>query len=307
MTKIKPGALIYFKLLTVVFIWGSLFHVAKFLVQGSDVFTVSFVRFVTSAVVLLFLCYRKYGTRAFKQDKTSWLLLFAMGVTGVFLYNLFFFGAEALIPVNQMAILFAFVPCVTVFLGTIFLKSKLNFAGYIGIFTALAGAIMVLSLSEPECGQVFCTNLFQHLVLGQILAILAVVAMASYNIFNRKASMVGLDALTITTFSSLFGALLLFVSYLHFGAPVQTLLHKSWSFWTGILYFALFATALSYHWYSEAIKVLGVGKTAVFLNGVPFSAILIGVVLGDKISVAEFMAGVMIVLGVLLTNFATSK
>lgn len=301
--------LAYIKLTVVILVWGSVYHVAKFLVMETDVYTVAFLRFISAALVLLGLYYRQNRHFNLVRPRHHWWLLFWIGVVGVFGYNVLFFTAETLILANNVAILYAITPCIIILLGKIFLKNSVSILSYLGIIIALLGTIGVIIISEPSCqGKFLCKSLLTTLSLGQMVALGASFAMATYSVLNKKASHINLDPLCITTFSTVFGTLCLFITFLLFGDPVSNLLHKSWIFWLSLFYVSIFATVIGYKWYADAIHNLGVGQTAVFLNGVPLSAILIGVILlQQKMSPSMTILGMIVILGVVITNYAENK
>ncbi|MFN7095881.1 MAG: DMT family transporter, partial [Burkholderiales bacterium] len=216
----------YLKLIAVVIIWGGNYHAAKYLVKDTDIYTVSFLRFALAALMLLFIQHNKHGAMGYKKSPIQWWMLIAIGFVGIFIYNIFFFGAESLIPANNVAILYAFTPCITVVFSSIFLKQKISCLGYVGVIIALVGTIGVINTSDTNCGKFFCGELFRHLSLGELLAILATVSMSCYNILNRKAALMNLDPLHITTFGAVFGAIFLFITFLLFGGKVILLWHK---------------------------------------------------------------------------------
>ena len=292
----------YAKLVLVILIWGGNYHVAKYVVDDSDPFTVSFIRWFIASVILFVIYWRKHGILGFRKPSSDWKILFLVSLFGVSIYNLLFFSAEVFLPASMVAILYAFTPCITVMLGAIFLKQRVNFYAWCGIIVAMCGAIAVINLSSPTCGKVFCIGLFSNVSFGQILAILASVSMAIYTILNKQASQLQLDSLTITTFSSIFGAVILFIPALFFG-DLASVVHNSLMFWVAMAYVSILATVLSYHWYCDAIREIGTCKTTVFQNGVPLAAVILGIVfLGQIISMEIIIAGCIIVLGVLITN-----
>lgn len=306
-TNIKLRA--YIKLIVVIILWGSVYHVAKYLVTGTDIYTVAFIRFFISAIILLVMYYAKERRLIIYRPKYHWWLLVWIGFFGIFAYTTLFFSAESLIPANYVAVLYSFAPCATVLLSRYFLKQSIPLIAYLGIIMALIATIAVVSISDPLCaGNLICMGLVKHVSVGQILAIGAAIAMAIYNVLNRKAAQCKIDALTITTFSMVFGCILLFINFLLFGAPVASLLHKPLMFWFAMLYTAIIATALCYKWFSDAICYIGVGQVAVFLNGVPLSAVLIGIIfLGQSVKMELILAGSFIILGVIITNCSVNS
>jgi drug/metabolite transporter (DMT)-like permease len=306
---INKKILAYIKLIAVIVVWAGVYHVAKYLVDSTDAFTLGFLRFLMATIVLLAMYFAKHGVkRSFTRPDSHWIMLWLIGLIGVFGYQVFFFGAESIISANEVAIFFAFSPCITVVLGRLVLKQKIFPLAYVGIVIALLGTIGVITMSHKTEYTYSCLINAHPKHWGDFLAILTAVAMAAYNVLNKKASRLGMDALTITTFSSLIGTLFLFITFLLFGGKVIDLLHKPLMFWVALTYIAILATVIAYKWYSDAICELGVGKTAVFLNGIPLCAVLIGVLLlGNTISTDIILSGVVIIIGVVMTNLTTFR
>ncbi len=301
--------LAYVKLIAVIVIWAGVYHVAKYLVSDTDAFTLAFLRFLMAAIALLSMYFAKHGVRgAFTRPDSHWVILWLIGLIGVFGYNVLFFGAESIISANEVAIFFAFSPCITIILSKLILKQRIRPLAYVGIVIALLGTIGVITMSNRAPAVYTCMVNASITPWGQILAILTAFAMAAYNVLNKKASYLGMDALTITTFSALIGTLFLFITFLLFGGKVASILHKPLMFWVALAYIAILATVVGYKWYSEAICQLGVGKTAVFLNGIPLCTVLIGVLfLGNTISTDVILSGIVIIIGVVMTNLTTFR
>jgi len=295
----------YIKLTAVIVIWGSIYHVAKYLVSDTDIFTVAFLRFLISSLVLLLIFYNKHRHLRILQPHCR-LVLILTGVFGGFAYTSLFFWAETLISPNQVAILFSLAPCLTVLCSRIYLKQSTPIMAYLGVLVALCGTIAVISHGNNNSCDIGVSswNILHRLSIGQIAALGTACCMAIYNVLNRKLALNGLDALTITTVSTVVGTLLLAVNFIFFASPLVNLLHKPWQFWLAICYTALMATALCYKWYSDAICKIGVGQVAIFLNAIPLAAVLIGIPLGESISLWVALSGVVIVLGVIITNYA---
>lgn len=301
----------YLKLIAVVILWSSIYHVAKYLVRVADVSTIAFIRFFIASIGLLYWYHKNTGSivDGYAKYLKNWKLIFLVGFFGIFLYTLSFFSAEKYISAEEVAILYAFAPAITSILSYFMLKQKLNLMGWIGILIALCGAIAVLSLSSNSCGKVFCVGLFGELSIGQIFALAAAFCLAMYNILSKKAAMRGIDAKTINTFSTVSVTFLLFINFILFHhSHLVTTLDKPFLFWVSIFYVAIFGTVVAYQWYMDAIQHIEVGRVAVFQNGVPFCTVLMGIFInGDTLTFKEIIAGGVIVLGVLIANFSKNK
>lgn len=301
----------YLKLIAVVILWSSIYHVAKYLVRVADVSTIAFIRFFITSIALLFWYYKHTGNvwGNFILQIKNWKLIFFVGFFGIFLYTLSFFSAEKYISAEEIAMLFAFSPVITSILSYFILKQKITLLEWMGIIIALCGAVSLLGLSSSRCGKAFCPDLFSSLSIGQILALATAISMAMYNILIKKASMSGIDSRTINTFSTVSVTVLLFINFMifHHNDTFQTL-DKPFLFWVAIFYVAIFGTVVAYQWYMDAIQYIEVGRVSVFQNAVPFCTVLMGIFInGTTLNLKEIIAGVVIVLGVLITNFSKNK
>lgn len=295
--------LAYFKLFGLVCVWGGNYHVASYLVKNVDIVTISFLRFLIASIALLVLyCCQNNCAGAYQKIRKNWLLLLYLGGIGIFLYNLLFFASESLISANDVALLFAFTPCIAAILSYIFLRQPVRLVGWLGIAIALIGAIAIINLSNKDCGRFFCANTFGALSMGQLFAFGASFSMAIFTIVSKKLSQRGVDTLTMTTVAAVVGALLLAILYLFYGGTLSALLQQGVKFWSGIIYLSLFATVITYRWYSDILHILGTPIT-VWLNAVPFVAIIIGFVLSEAtVSINELIAGVVIIIGAIIAT-----
>lgn len=301
--------LAYIKLILVVILWGISYHTAKYLVINADVYTISFIRYLLSTIILVSIYIAKKGPRALiHKSVQEWNILILAGFVGVFAYNVFFFKAESFISANHVVILYALTPCLSILLGMVFLNNKIKMIGYLGILTSLIGAIGVICVSSDNVTGNLVHQTSPHAIfLGEVFALLAVLCMAIYNILNKKASGIGIDAFTLVTFSAVFGLVFLSITFIIF-APHLVISQYSIKFWGAMLYTVLIATILCYKWYGDAINQIGVSKTSIFLNGVPLSSVLCGVfLLGEPISSIVLIFGAIIISGVIMVNFAAAE
>ena len=65
---------------------------------------------------------------------------------------------------------------------------------------------------------------------------------------------------------------------------------------------SLLGSVLAYIWWNDGVRQVGAGMAAMFMNLVPIFAALIGVVLGQAITLAQIMGAVLVVGGVWLAT-----
>lgn len=295
----------YSKILLALTFWASLYHIAPLPLSYVDIYLVGFFRYLVASIIFLMIHYCFVGCLIPKLSIRQWLHIIAVGFFGVFLYNMAFLWAEKLISGNIVAIIYAFSPCLITILSSIILKVKVNLQAKLGILVALLGTIgVVLFSGGNEVSQ--CLN-GVDISLGETLSVLAVVCFAAYAILGKCCVKEGIHMITINTYGAIVGVIM-FAIVSTFKSDFSTLANTDFAFWASILYIAVFATVIAYVWYLGALEEIGVYKTAVFQNMLPFLVILIGfVVYGETISMLALLFGVVIFLGVYMTNVAVNK
>src|SRR5690625_1868020 len=110
-------------------------------------FSPSMVTMLRLLVIVLFLLglslfYRREQKKLLRSD---WILMFLLGVIGVFIHQwTFFVGLETADP-TIAALILATTPILTVFLAAIFLKDKITVRMVIGSLIAHGGSLCVVT------------------------------------------------------------------------------------------------------------------------------------------------------------------
>jgi len=295
----------YTKILLALVFWASLYHIAPLPLSYVDIYLVGLIRYIFASTIFLAIHYYYLGCFIPKLNIRQWSYIVAVGFFGVFLYNMAFLWAEKLISGNIVAIIYAFSPCLITILSSIVLKMKVNAQAKLGILVALIGTIgVVLFSSGGDMAQ--CLNGVQ-ISFGEVLSVLAVIFFAAYAILGKCCVREGVHMITINTYGAIVG-MIMFAIVSSFNSDFSTLAHTDFEFWASMLYIAIFATVIAYVWYLGALEEIGVYKTAVFQNMLPFLVILIGfVAYGETISILSLLFGAIVFLGVYMTNVAVNK
>lgn len=294
----------YLKIITAMFLWGGTYHAAKYVVRDLDQYTSSALRWGVAALILAVMLYRKKSFSGFRQPARNWLVISAIGLVSIGLYNICFFGAEALLPANLVAVIMSITPCITVIFSRIFFRELITPLTFIGIITAFCGTMFAINLSESGCGSLWCSNLLQSLNYGELLAFFMSLGAVAYSLLLKKSAGIGMDGLTITTLSSMIGALFLIIIMLLKGHYTKVLSLSMHTWWL-ILYLAVFGSVLGYKWYSDGIKEIKVSQAVIFINTVPVSSIIIGILFfNTPVTYLFFVSAVIVIAGVIITNYS---
>jgi drug/metabolite transporter (DMT)-like permease len=77
--------------------------------------------------------------------------------------------------------------------------------------------------------------------------------------------------------------------------------------WTGIIYITIFPSVCSFVFWNIGVKELGANKSAIFLNLIPVFTAIISWSLGNKISAAQILGGLLVFAGVYVTTAMKGK
>ena len=285
--------LIYLKLLLTAIFWGGTFVAGRSLVQNVGPFSAAFFRFAVASVFLVALTWKMEGKLAgLKSSQILPVLL--LGLTGVFLYNLFFFKGLKLIEAGRAAIIIANNPIFIAVFSAIFFKEKLGAVKIAGILISVSGAIV--AISRGNLAQLLQGNLGW----GEFYLFLCVASWVVFSLLG-KAVMSGLSPLTSVTYSSLTGTVLLFLPAFREG--LTNCIYYSLPDWGNIFYLGIFGTVLGFVWFYEGINQIGPTKAGLFINFVPISGILLAfLILGEPLTISLLIGTLLVTCGVYLTN-----
>jgi len=259
------------------------------------------VFFVASILLLLWL-YIKEGNFP-RLSLRQWGLTFFAGVTGIFLYNIFFFAALAEIPAGRTALLVSLNPIFTAIILFIFFKERLSGVHWFGIILALFGVTIVISHGDMINTLV---NLSNALGKGELLMLGAVLSWSIYTILGRF-TLKNLNPLVATTYATCIGfiLLLLVTLYQYTNMPAEVFIELlTWKNTTSILYLGILGTVLAFVWYYQGVAVIGASRAAIFTNLVPVFGVLLGFFfLKEPILWSMFIGGVITIIGVTITNY----
>ena len=289
--------LLALKLVTVAALWGGTFIAGSILSQSLPSMTAAFSRFFVASILLVMVAVRMEGKLP-RLNLEQILLTAFLGVTGIFLYNICFFGALATVPAGRTSLFVSLTPIVTAIVAGLVFRERLGFRRWIGIVVALVGAIIVITRGDLIKG---ITDISQSLGQGELMMLGSVFSWAAYTLISRKA-LETLSPIAATTYGTLWGFLFLSAGAIGEINEVDWIL-LDWRVWTSIFYLGAFGTVLAFIWYYQGIRAVGPSRTAIFTNLVPaFGVLFSAVLLGEPILISMVVGGLIAVLGVSLVS-----
>ena len=289
---------IFGKLLLTALFWGGTWIAGRVAVQEVSPFAIASWRFFIASLALGSLLYLREGYP--RWSLRDWLMLASLGLTGVFIYNIFFLYGLKLVEAGRGALVVALIPALIALADWLLFRQPMTPRKALGVALALFGCLLVVTHGHP-------TRLFTgEIGFGEWLLLGSALSWVCYTLISRHCSK-RFSPLAMTFGGCFTGWLMLTVAALT-NHTLFAFAEATWRGWLSIVFLGLFGTAMAFTWYSEAINRLGSTKAAAFINLVPVFAVLLGaVLLNERLGGAVLAGGAFVIAGVWNTNRPTVK
>ncbi len=278
-------------------VWGGTFTSARMLGKELDPIISAFLRFLVASSILLFLLYIKEGHFPRISKKQSFGLL-GMGLTGIALYNLFFFYGLVHAEASRGSLITATNPLLTA-LGAAFLfKERFTLIRVTGFLLCISGAVLIISRGNIQI------LISDGIGTGEMAFIGCAFSWATYTLIGRFVS-TNLSSLVVITYASVIGTVVLFLIALYTKGTGLFLVMSDLSLNAGLhlVYLAVLATVIGFVWFQDGIKILGAAKAAVFIYFMPVSAVFWAyIILHEKLTLALILGAILVISGIYLVN-----
>lgn len=285
---------IYLKLICVALLWGGTFIAGRVITSEIPPQIAALFRFIIASILLIFLVI-KSETGFVKINFKEHLYIAGMGLTGIFAYNIFFFSALSYMEAGRTALFVSLSPVLTIVMAGIVFKEYLSGLNYCGVIITFVGTLIVVSKGH------LLYQLNYTFGWGEIMMSCAVVSWVIYTLLCKKLKYY--TPLIITTYSTLWGTLFLFISCIP-NLNQLTAFNFNLSIYLSIFYLGVLGTVLAFFWYTQGITQIGASKTIIFNNFVPLFAIILSFfLLNESITKSMILGGLLNIIGVMLTNW----
>jgi drug/metabolite transporter (DMT)-like permease len=287
--------MIYLKLFLTAAFWGGTFIAGRILAQEVQPYSGSFLRFLVASVCMMPLVWHFEG-RLQPLQKNQFLVVFLSGMTGVFLYNVFFLTGLQTVTASRASVIVASNPVfISLLAALLFRGERLTLLKMVGILLSVSGAVYVISRGNPM--EIFAGALGR----GELLIFGCVLSWVSYSLIG-KVVMKDVLPVSAVAYACLFGAAALLPPAL-FEGMAGNIGSYSMPAWLSIVYLGFFGTCLGFIWYYEGIREIGPSKAGVFINFVPISAVIMSFfLLGETIDASLLIGAALVLSGIFLTN-----
>jgi drug/metabolite transporter (DMT)-like permease len=284
---------ISFLLIIIALVWAGSFIVVDATVKEIQPITIAFLRFLIATPFMIFSILILKKNQLIKLNELHYFII--LGLTGVTLLYIFqYLGIERTTPATSAVLINTNVIFIGVF-SLLFLKEKITKKRIIGILLSFTGVIFVL-LAQMINENIVFNNIF---LMGSFFIILSAMCWAVYSIIGKKI-MKKYDPLLVITYAFIIGtiALLPFIGT----NIINEIRNVTLENWINILYLSIICSIFGYIGWYYALDKIEASKSAVYLNFIPFFAIILSFFYGEKIKIFFIIGAILIIYGVYLTQ-----
>lgn len=192
--------LVYIKLIFVALFWGGTFIAGRVLAQQMPPMTAASGRFGVAVLLLVLLAWKFEGGLP-RLDRKQLATTAALGLTGIFLYNLCFLAALSRMPAGRTALFVALNPIVTALASALLFRERLGAFKWLGIMLAFCGTAIVITRGDL-LGLLHGNG--GGIGAGEIFMFCGISSWAAYTLIGRVA-LKGLSPVAATTYAAMWG------------------------------------------------------------------------------------------------------
>lgn len=223
--------------------------------------------------------------------KGHWRIIVLLGALSIVIFSYLSYASLKFTSATNGALINTLTPVLLVLFSLIFLKEKAGLVQFLGLVLSFAGVLTVLTGGNPL--QLFHIRYNK----GDAMMFMAVVCWAVYSLLIRKAK--AIPPVTLVALTALSGSVLM-VPFL-FIEPLQVGQITSFGI-LGIVYMGVFPAVGSFIFWNQGVKALGAGKAGITMNLMPVFTALISVMMGESLTLAQLIGGMITIGGMALTS-----
>jgi drug/metabolite transporter (DMT)-like permease len=278
-------------MLAVAAIWGANFTVVKYWTGILAPLAFNGVRVALAAVALVAIALLR---RAPWPSGRHLATLFALGIMGNGLYQVFFIEGIARTRASDAALVISAGPAFIALLGWAVGIERVSRRAWVGIVLSIVGiGLVVLGGSAAAPGQ--------STLLGNFLVLAGSLCWAVFTVLLKPYTH-NVDGLQLSAVTMVGGATALLI------ASSSTIAAADWTAvgpvaWGAIVYSGIAGLVIAYLFWYRGVRVLGPTKTAMYVNLQPVFALFVAwAVLGELPGVTQLVGAAGVMVGLLLAR-----
>ncbi len=271
-------------------IWGSSFILIKHALTNLTPIQVGSLRILITAIFLIIVSFKKLS----KLSKNNWYYLTITAFLGTFFPAFLFSYAITKVDTSLAAILNSFTPFNTLIFGALIFGFSFQKKQIFGILIGLIGTILLIYNSNS-------VTLEYNLMHVGFILIASIGYSFNVNIIKKHLQEVNALAITTANFVVLIIPTLIVLYFSDFFTTFKITPETNKSI-LYIVILAVFGTAIAKTLFNKLVQISSPIFSASVTYLIPITAVILGVLDGEKISLLQILSAFIIFFGVYLVN-----
>ncbi len=295
---------------------GPLFLTAAFGLAGTSVisarllsghagtFTITAASLAFALLLLLPLCRGRLMRAVRQMTLTDCIMIVLQALFGIFLFRLLLLQGVMRTSTAEAGLLTGATPSLTASLAWIFLKERVTLRSITGVVCTAAGVLLIQGVTASRLST-------EHL-LGNVLVLGAAASESVFNIISRVSAVKApqaspMNPIVQTALVSALALLFCIIPML-FEQPLASLGALGVTHWLALGWYGVFVTALAFICWYAGIKRCPASTAAAFTGLMPFTSLLLSVLLlGEKAGLEQWLGGALVIVGMVLIGLKSSR
>ena len=276
---------------------GSTFVFTRYVVDSIDPFTLSFVRYGLTGLILFLITISAFIKKKF--DKTDLLPMSVLGLSMITLFPNFMALGLEYTTAARAGLLYATMPLCTIIIAYLFKVEKITINKSLAVLIAIAG--ITFCMSEKVDSD------FNQTLKGDFLMMIGVLAASCFTVFSGKY-LKKYGTIPVMIYVIFIGTLINFSLSISFGSIYKSFYQINEFELAALGMLIIPGGVLMMYCWGKALQIISPTQAAISLGFNPLSAILLGsIILNEQITLRLIIGFISIIIAIMLVNWKVKK
>lgn len=276
---------------------GSTFVFTRYVVDSIDPFTLSFVRYGLTGLILFLITISAFIKKKF--DKTDLLPMSFLGLSMITLFPNFMALGLEYTTAARAGLLYATMPLCTIIIAYFFKIEKITINKSLAVLIAIAGVTFCMSEKVDSD--------FNQTLKGDFLMMIGVLAASCFTVFSGKY-LKKYGTIPVMIYVIFIGTLINFSLSISFGSIYESFYQINEFELAALGMLIIPGGVLMMFCWGKALQIISPTQAAISLGFNPLSAILLGsIILNEQITFRLIVGFISIIIAIILVNWKVKK
>ena len=276
---------------------GSTFVFTRYVVDSIDPFTLSFVRYGLTGLILFLITISAFIKKKF--DKTDLLPMSFLGLSMITLFPNFMALGLEYTTAARAGLLYATMPLCTIIIAYFFRIEKITINKSLAVLIAIAGVSFCMSEKVDSD--------FNQTLKGDFLMMIGVLAASCFTVFSGKY-LKKYGTIPVMIYVIFIGTLINFSLSISFGSIYESFYQINEFELAALGMLIIPGGVLMMYCWGKALQIISPTQAAISLGFNPLSAILLGsIILNEQITFRLIVGFISIIIAIILVNWKVKK